>query len=209
MALRDTDGSLGREINKMRKEINDLLDSEQIIWQQRAKVQWLMLGDRNTKFFHYKASERSKKNTINRIQDENGVQSETEDNIAEVAVNYFERLYTTSQPSNIMEIIDTIQSRVTLEMNHDLIKEFTKEEVEMALKHMHPTKVLSPDSMSAIFFQKYWDVVSDDNSSMILNALNSNISLAEINKTKITLIPKTKCSSKISKFRPISLCNVI
>lgn len=74
---------------------------EEILWQHRAKVQWLTLGDRNTKFFHSKASKRRKKNTINRILDENGVWCETEDNIAEVTVNYFERLYTMSQASNM------------------------------------------------------------------------------------------------------------
>lgn len=155
MVLRDRDGSLGREINKLRKEINDLQDCEEILWQQRAKVQWLILGDRNTKFFHSKASKRRKKNTINRILDENGVWCETEDNIAEVAVNYFERLYTMSQASNMTMIIDTIQSRVTTEMNHDLISEFTREEGELALKQLHPTKAPGPDSMSAIFIQKY------------------------------------------------------
>lgn len=155
MVLRDRDGSLGREINKLRKEINDLQDCEEILWQQRAKVQWLTLGDRNTKFFHSKASKRRKKNTINRILDENGVWCETEDNIAEVAVNYFERLYTMSQASNMTMIIDTIQSRVTTEMNHDLISEFTREEGELALKQLHPTKAPGPDSMSAIFIQKY------------------------------------------------------
>ena len=49
------DGSMGREINKLRREINDLLDSEEVMWQQRAKVQWLGLGDRNMKYFHSKA----------------------------------------------------------------------------------------------------------------------------------------------------------
>ncbi|XP_075663110.1 uncharacterized protein LOC142632622 [Castanea sativa] len=58
MVVMDRNGSLGGEINQLRKEINDLLDSEEIMWLQRAKVQWLGLGDRNTKYFHSKASER-------------------------------------------------------------------------------------------------------------------------------------------------------
>ena len=72
LVLRDRGGSLGNEINTLRQEINDLLDSEEIIWQQRSKVQWMGPGDRNTKYFHSKASERKKKNTINKIMDENG-----------------------------------------------------------------------------------------------------------------------------------------
>ena len=72
LVLRDRDGSRGNKINTLRQEINDLLDSEEIIWQQRSKVQWMGLGDHNTKYFHSKASERKKKNTINKIMDENG-----------------------------------------------------------------------------------------------------------------------------------------
>ena len=34
MVARDTYGSMGREINKLRREINDLLDSEEVMWQQ-------------------------------------------------------------------------------------------------------------------------------------------------------------------------------
>lgn len=72
LVLRDRGGSLGNEINTLRQEINDLLDSEEIMWQQRSKVQWMRLGDRNTKYFHLKALERKKENAINRIMDENG-----------------------------------------------------------------------------------------------------------------------------------------
>lgn len=176
MVLRDRNGRLGREINKLRKEINDLLDSEEIMW-QRAKVQWLTLGDHNTKFFHSKASKR-KKNTISRIQDEDGEWWEAEDSIANVATKYFERLFTTSQPRNMMVVTESIQSRVTLEMNHDLISEFTREEVEVALKQMHPSEALGPDGMSALFFQNYWEVVGNDVFSVILNSLNTGMSLA-------------------------------
>lgn len=72
LVLRDRGGSLGNEINTLRQEINDLLDSEEIMWQQRSKVQWMRLGDRNTKYFHLKALERKTENAINRIMDENG-----------------------------------------------------------------------------------------------------------------------------------------
>lgn len=44
---------------------------------------------------------------------------------------------------------------------------------------------------------------------MVLNVLKSNLSMAEINRTKITLVPETKNLSKMTEFRPISLCNVI
>ena len=209
LVLRDRDGSLGSEINSVRKEINDLLDSEEIMWHQQSRMQWMMLGDRNTRYFHSKALDRKRKNAISRIMDENGIWHETKEGIANVVVSYFEKLYTTSYPSHILEITDTIPTKVSSEMNQSLIKDFTKEEVLAALKQMHPTKAPSPDDMSAIFFQKYWDVVGNDVTSMVLNVLNCNKSIVEINKTYITLVPKTKSPTKMTEYRPISLCNVV
>ena len=63
--------------------------------------------------------------------------------------------------------------------------------------------------MSAIFFQKYWGIVGNDVICMVLNVQNSNMSMIEINRTNITLGPKIKHPTKMSDFRPISLCNVI
>ena len=152
MVQRDRNGSLGREINALRKEINDLLDSEEAMWQQRSRVQWLGLGDRNTKYFHSKASERRKKNTITGLMDVNGNWCDNTESIAAVAVSYFENLFSTSYPSRTSEVTNTIPTRVTDEMNQWLIKEFTREEVVTALQQMHPTKAPGPDGMSTIFF---------------------------------------------------------
>lgn len=81
--------------------------------------------------------------------------------------------------------------------------------MEVALKQMHPTKALRADGMSAIFVQKYWDVVGNDIICMVLNMLNSNMSIANINGTNITLISKINNLSKMTEFRPISLSNVV
>lgn len=72
MTEQDKDGSLGVEINKVRKEINGLLDDEEIYWRQCSEVNWLKKGDKNTKFFHARASKRRKQNMITGIWDKYG-----------------------------------------------------------------------------------------------------------------------------------------
>ena len=124
--------------------------------------------------------------------DENGNWYDSINGIAEVAVSYFKNLYTTSYPTCILEVLDTIPTKVIADMNQFLIQEFTREEVKAALKQMHPTKALSPDGMSAIFLPKYWGIVDNDVICMFLNVLNSNMSMVEINETNTTLVPKIK-----------------
>ena len=59
-------------MKKLEKEINVILDKKAQMWGQRAKVQWLKDGDRNTMFFHSKASQRRRKNYIKGLYDNNG-----------------------------------------------------------------------------------------------------------------------------------------
>ena len=75
-------------------------------------------------------------------------------------------------------------------MNSELSHAFTREEVAFALKQLHPSKSPGPDGMSALFFQKYWSIVGPNISNMVLNVLNSGMSLSDINRTNIALVPK-------------------
>ena len=68
-------------------------------------------------------------------------------------------------------------------MNAALTQEFSVEEVKAALGQMHPTKAPGLDGMSALFYQKYWDIVGLDVANMVLNVLNSNASIIDINNT--------------------------
>ncbi|KAL5538322.1 hypothetical protein UlMin_043071 [Ulmus minor] len=51
-------------LKECEKNLNSLLDKEERYWRQRSRVSWLKDGDRNTKFFHRKATARRKKNEI-------------------------------------------------------------------------------------------------------------------------------------------------
>ena len=77
-----------------------MLDCEEIMWQQRSKVQWMGLGDHYTKYFHSKASRRKKKNTITRLLDDMGVWRKFTLGVAEIVMSYFEKLYYISSKQN-------------------------------------------------------------------------------------------------------------
>ena len=65
----------------------------------KVRILWYGLGDRNTKFFHSRASQRGKKNSISGIWDEYGNWCDTNDSIAATSISYFETLFTIAHPS--------------------------------------------------------------------------------------------------------------
>jgi ribonuclease HI len=99
--------------------------------------------------------------------------------------------------------------RVTDDMNNSLLKPFMGEEVRFALHQMAPTKAPGPDGFPAGFFQKNWDVLGEDIIQATLDTLNSGAMPDFLNMTNIALIPKVKNPTKVTEFKPISLCNVL
>ena len=104
----DRDGSKVEEIDFLRKEINELLDEEEIRWNQRSRVDWLKLGDRNTQYFHHRASQRKRKNEIRGLWDKNGKWCEKMGEIANIATDYFSEIFTTSFPTKAVEVVKTV-----------------------------------------------------------------------------------------------------
>jgi hypothetical protein len=54
-----------------------------------------------------------------------------------------------------------------------------------------------------------WDVVGDEVTREVLQALNTGVIPNDWNKIAIVLIPKVESPELATHFRPISLCNVI
>lgn len=60
---------------------------------------------------------------------------------------------------------------VTMEMNESLIVEFREEETVAALNSIGDLKALGPDGMPAIFYKKFWDIISNKVIDEVLNIL--------------------------------------
>ena len=132
-----------------------------------------------------------------------------EKQIREALVDYFKQIFTSTMPSNFDQILQGIDTKVTPPMNANLTREFTADEVELALKQMKPLTAPGPDGMSPIFFKSCWNFIRHDVIDASLAILNSGNMPTSLNHTYISLIPKIKSPEKANDFRPIILFNVL
>ncbi|KAA3476968.1 non-ltr retroelement reverse transcriptase [Gossypium australe] len=110
--------------------LNFEIEKDEMYWEQRARVNWLKLGDRNTSFFHKHASQHRK----------------------ELARNYFQKLFSSNGVGDSVHLLSGIKRCVTSDDNLKLTSIYTKEEMWLALKGMAPTKAYGEDCLPALFF---------------------------------------------------------
>ena len=130
-------------------------------------------------------------------------------NVSSMMTGYYSKLFTTSEPSNIEEVVQFTKRFMTDEMNKGLIGNFSKEEVTIAFKQMAPLKAPRPDDMPPIFFQHCWESIGDDVTTAVLSCLNSSKLVSGLIHTFISLILKVKSPELVSQFRLIALCNIL
>ena len=66
--------------------------------------------------------------------------------------DYYQELFTTSNPIHMDNVLNSINRVVTKGMNETLTQPYTKDEVCQALFQMHPSKVPGSDGMLPFFF---------------------------------------------------------
>lgn len=141
------DAKVKSQIKEIETNLNDVLLQEEVWWAQRAKTQWLKYGDNNTKFFHFKASQRKKKNYIYSITDKNGREWNDDIHIHDIFTNYFADIFSTSHPTEVHNNLDVISNRVPTDRQAELSADFTIEEVEATMKSMKATSAPGLDGI--------------------------------------------------------------
>lgn len=96
------------EIIETRVQLNFEIEKDERYWEQRARINWLKLGNRNTTFFHKQATQRKRKNLIQKMQFEDGRITEEDEEIEPIARAFFQNLFSSDMSGNLDHILSDI-----------------------------------------------------------------------------------------------------
>ncbi|KAL3337246.1 hypothetical protein AABB24_029749 [Solanum stoloniferum] len=90
-----------------------------------------------------------------------------------------------------------------------LIQPFTTDDVKAALDSIGDSKAPGEDGFNGYFFKKAWKDIGEEVTAAILNFFQTNNTYGPVNKTVVTLIPKTQHPISIKEYRLISRCTTL
>ena len=104
-------------VRELTKEVQGLMEKENKMWRQRAKNFWLIGGDKNTKYFLSRATQRCWQNKISGIFNLNGVWVTQPDSIANSFTDYYQGLFTSLNPVMEEATLNLVPKLIIDEMN--------------------------------------------------------------------------------------------
>lgn len=187
----------GNVIKEIEQELIQELRQEEIFWAQKARLNWLKVGDRNTAYFHAHVLQRRQKNLIHGLYDTNGIWRFNLQDIQGIALNYFQNFYPSQSTSDFSSATLGFAPRITININNQLIAPVSLDEIK------------GEDGLTAHFYQRYWDIIGRDVSMAVKSFFEDDRMLKNTNHTIISLIPKVNQIKAMRDLRLISLCNVV
>ncbi|XP_074266591.1 uncharacterized protein LOC141589867 [Silene latifolia] len=89
----------------LRKEIDDILARQEILWYQKSRLEFIKDDDRNTACFHVSTLVRRWRNRITTLKTTDGEWTDNPESVKKIVVDYFKLLYTDEPSPEANELI--------------------------------------------------------------------------------------------------------
>ncbi|CAN1338383.1 Transposon TX1 uncharacterized 149 kDa protein [Linum perenne] len=176
---------------------------------QKQWTNWLLLGDKNTKYFHHTVRAGRKRKRIDCLEGLDGALVLTEPEKGKTTIDFYKNLFTAEIPYGRSDLRPLhVTPTITDAMNSLLLAEVSESDIQSAVFAISPTKAPGLDGFTGLFFQRYWEIIHVDVTHAIRDFFRSNRMLPALNHIWLTLIPKISDPRSMKDLRPIGLCTV-
>lgn len=79
--------------SKLRREMDEVLNAEELLWFQKSRMEAICNGDRNTKYFHLATVIRRRRNSVNALMDNNDNWVTQTDQVKDLVFQYWSSLF--------------------------------------------------------------------------------------------------------------------
>ncbi|KAK1389926.1 hypothetical protein POM88_018104 [Heracleum sosnowskyi] len=209
-SLEQADNASNQNINKvvLNELLGELYEQKVDMLRQKARVNWQVKGDRNTKFFHQSIQKRRCRNLIRKIfWKQAWISSPTA--LKEAFFEYFSALFDGSREFIMFKLGSFQLGKITHQESQWLDREIKMEEVEGVLKHMSLEKAPGPDGFNLGSINQLWDSLKGKIMQCFEKFSSKGVFPKGLNSSFIALIPKVAQPKLVIDYRPISLINSI
>ncbi|KAL9663307.1 hypothetical protein QQ045_028147 [Rhodiola kirilowii] len=189
-----------------KKDLATFLRYQYIMLEDKARVNWICEGDRDTSLLHASIKARHIHNNIRLLQ-EDGSCTDDVDTIGQAAATYFKSFFGSFPEHADIVVDDLIHMTISDSQNVALCCLPDEEEIHSVIQNMNPNSSPSPDGFTGKFYNVCWIIIKD----YLIRAVHGFFEGLHLPKiilaTDIILLPQVKQASTLQQIRPISLCN--
>ncbi|XP_058784780.1 uncharacterized protein LOC131659636 [Vicia villosa] len=200
-----------RKVKQLSEELIQQCDIEEKILKQKSNIDWLKLGDDNSKYFYANLREKNKKTSLSKLEDSYGNKMITFDDMEKEILQFYGDLIGHNTSKLVQVDIEVLRrgKQISHESADLLIKPVTDEEIWMALQNIDDHKAPGIDGYNAKKFKASWAIIKSDVISAIKDFFCYNRMLATVNCSLVTLIPKKQEEKTVRDLRPIACCSTL
>ncbi|XP_071741234.1 uncharacterized protein [Rutidosis leptorrhynchoides] len=148
--------------SEMSKLLNEAVLDEERFLKQKAKIEWLRVGDSNTGYFHKVVQGKIHRSKIHSVVDFHGLLHEGVDVPGAFVNHYAQFLGQASNCAHIANPESLFIKQLPAEIALGMVLPVSASEVRDAVFNIGDGKLRGPDGYSTAFFKKSWDIVGND-----------------------------------------------
>ncbi|XP_056695388.1 uncharacterized protein [Spinacia oleracea] len=192
LAACPTDSNVQQSERECSEALKKFLHIQESAYRQKARIQWLQVGDSNSKFFFSAMKERIARNSIDILYDDSRKKLSTTQEIQEEVSSFYKQLIGTAASSLIGVDVGVVRKGKQLSASDAemLVVPISDAEIDATIKGIDINKAPGLDGFNSLFFLKAWGIVKADIYEAVKEFFRTGVMLKQVNNTSVTLVPK-------------------